>query len=162
MDDSDFFVESNAQQVVNVNQQSSPYSVTPIPGHEHNGIDANKIPVGNLIGYYTQIITYSPIATATQIINLANSSINHVQMPAGNITLAVSSPRAGQCFIVRIKQDGTGSRTVTWFGGISWPNNTVPTLSTAGNHWDSFGFETTSSTTGKVTFDGFVIGQNLQ
>lgn len=34
---------------------------------------------------------------------------------AGNRTFALSNPTEGQVFMIRIPQDGTGSRTVTWF-----------------------------------------------
>ncbi len=134
------------------------YGVASVPAHTHDDISTPSFPVGNLQGYYKQIINYAPATATTATLDLSKSNINHIQMPAGNITIALSGIRIGQCFIVRIKQDSGGSRTVTWFSGISWPNNTIPTLSTSASHWDTFGFEITSLT----TFDGFTVGQNLQ
>ncbi|MDB5322215.1 MAG: hypothetical protein JWN40_3846 [Phycisphaerales bacterium] len=48
----------------------------------------------------------------------------------GARTLAFSNARAGT-FILRLIQDGTGSRTVTWPASVKWPAGSAPTLSTA-------------------------------
>ncbi len=76
---------------------------------------------------------------------------------AGNSTLALSNPTTGQQFTIRLVQDGTGSRTVTWFSGIKWPGGTVPTLSTAINKIDVFTFKCT----GSGAYDGFTCGLAL-
>jgi hypothetical protein len=75
----------------------------------------------------------------------------------GNRTLAVSNVDVGQVFILRIPQDGTGSRTVTWFSTIKWPSGTAPTLSTDANAVDVFGFICTS----EGNYDGFFVGFDL-
>lgn len=76
---------------------------------------------------------------------------------AGNRTLAVNGDTPGMAFITRIKQDATGSRTVTWWSGISWADGSAPTLTTTANKADTFGF----IQTGTNTYDGFVVGQNI-
>jgi hypothetical protein len=65
----------------------------------------------------------------------------------GNRTLALSNVIAGQRFTLILKQDGTGSRTVTWFAGVSWPGGTVPTLTTAANKSDVLTFLALTTTT---------------
>lgn len=75
----------------------------------------------------------------------------------GNRILALSNVLSGHCFILKLVQDGTGSRTVTWFSTITWPNATAPTLTTTASKADVFGF----IQTGTNTYDGFIIGQNL-
>lgn len=158
----DFVVQSNAQEVVNTNLRVAPYSVGPIQGHIHNGTDASQVSVQDLIGFYNPIITYTPAVAGTTIINLSQSNVNHITMPAGNVTLSVSGQRAGQCFIVRVLQDSSGSRTVTWFSTIKWAGGSPPTLTTTANKADTFGFEITSIlSTGVATYDGFIIGQNI-
>ena len=77
-------------------------------------------------------------------------------MPAGPATIAVSNETAGQCFVVEITQDGTGSRTVTWFSTIKWAGGSAPTLTTTASKTDSFGFRVT----GTDQYLGYVIGQN--
>lgn len=37
----------------------------------------------------------------------------------GNRTFTLSNPTEGQVFLIRVRQDGTGSRTVTWFEAAS-------------------------------------------
>jgi len=100
---------------------------------------------------------YTPDAAATATMDCSLSNTHRITMPAGNITIAVSNVTNAQKFIIEITQDGTGSRTVTWFAGISWPAATAPTLTTGANKRDWFGFERT----GADTYLGCVIAQNL-
>lgn len=108
-------------------------------------------------GTYNTIQTYTPSAAGTATLDLSKGNIHHITMPAGNITIALSNGTAGQCFIIRILQDGTGSRTVTWFTTIRWTGGSAPLLTTTASKADSFGFEVT----GTNTYDGFVVGQNF-
>lgn len=75
----------------------------------------------------------------------------------GNRTLDLSNVGTGQAFILRLQQDATGSRTVTWFSTIRWSGGSAPTLTTTANKADVFGF----IQTGTGTYDGFIVGQNL-
>lgn len=81
----------------------------------------------------------------------------HTVTLGGNRTLALSNGSTGQAFVIRLLQDGTGSRTVTWFSTIKWPGGVTPTLTTTASKADMFGF----ITTGTNTYDGFIVGQNL-
>lgn len=108
-------------------------------------------------GMYTPIQVYTPTAGGTATLDLSKGNIHHITMPAGNITIALSNATPGQVFLIRILQDGTGSRTVTWFTTIKWAGGSVVTLTTAANKADTLGFECT----GSGTYDGFVIGQNI-
>jgi hypothetical protein len=60
-------------------------------------------------------------------------------------TLAVENVHVGQTFTLILVQDATGSRTVTWFSGISWPGGTPPTLTATANKRDVFQFLCISS-----------------
>lgn len=93
---------------------------------------------------------------ATVTFDMDASNIHQVEL-AGNRTLAVSNADAGQAFVIRLIQDGTGSRTVTWFSTIKWPGGTEPTLTTTAAKTDVFGFITTSS----GNYDGYILGTNL-
>jgi len=93
--------------------------------------------------------------TVTFDLNEANV---HTVTLGGNRTFAVTNETAGQKFIIRVLQDGTGSRTVsTWFSTIKWAGGSAPTLTTTANKADVFGF----LVTGTDTYDGFVVGQNI-
>ena len=87
-----------------------------------------------------------------------NESNTHMTTLGGTRTLAVSNVASGQKFMLRLKQDSTGSRTVNWFSAISWAEGgTAPTLTTTASKADLFGFLCTSG----GYYDGFVIGQNI-
>lgn len=63
----------------------------------------------------------------------------------GNRTLALSNDRDGDSFVLVIRQDATGSRTVTWWSGILWQNGNTPVLTTTPNKYDVFSFMRLSS-----------------
>lgn len=105
-------------------------------------------------GRYGDLTSDSDGATIT--FNMATSNLHTVTL-GGNRTLALSNVAVGQCFILRLVQDGSGSRTVTWFSTIKWAGGSAPTLTTTANKTDVLGFICTSS----GNYDGFVVGQNL-
>jgi hypothetical protein len=101
--------------------------------------------------------TYTPGSGETATLDCSLGNLHFITMPAGNITVALSNITNNQCILVAITQDGTGSRTVTWFTTIRWAGGSAPTLTTTGSKRDILGF----IRTGANTYDGFVIGQNL-
>lgn len=103
------------------------------------------------------VTSYTPEAAATATLDVSLGNIHKITMPAGNITIAISNETVGQCFIIELTQDGTGSRTVTWFSTIKWAGGSAPTLTTTADKRDTFGFRVT----GTDTYDGFIIGQNI-
>lgn len=107
--------------------------------------------------YVTTAQTYSPSAGGTATLDLALSNEHRITMPAGNITIDLSSPQNSQKFMISITQDSGGSRTVTWFTTIKWAGGNAPTLTTTANKRDTFGFVRT----GSGTYDGFIIGLNV-
>lgn len=55
----------------------------------------------------------------------------------GNCTFTFSPEPSGPCnLVLKLIQDGTGSRTVTWPGDVKWPSGTAPTLSTGAGDID--------------------------
>lgn len=104
----------------------------------------------NIKGSYQALTTTSYGATTT--FNCTASNVFSVTL-AGNPTLAVSNVTAGQLFVVRLIQDATGSRTVTWWSGIKWPSGTAPTLTTTANSIDVFAF----LCTGAGAYDGYFV-----
>lgn len=111
----------------------------------------------NYDAYNRTPVTSTPEAGATDTLDLSTGNEFRITMPAGNITIAISNETSGQKFIISILQDGTGSRTVTWFSTIRWAGGSAPTLTTTASKRDVFGF----IVTGTDTYDGFVVGQNI-
>lgn len=84
---------------------------------------------------------------------------------AGNRTMAApSNPVDGQKIIYAIKQDGTGSRTMTWTtgtGGFSFGSVSAPTLTTTANDVDLVAFRYTAGAggaTGRWCYMGAGLG----
>jgi len=102
----------------------------------------------------------TPFSTATDGATVTfdlSQSRNWIVTLGGNRTLALSNVVTGMVFMVTLKQDGTGSRTATWWSGISWAGGTAPTLTTTANKADTFGF----ICTGTNTYYGYIVEQNL-
>lgn len=65
-----------------------------------------------------------------------NNGNNQKSTLTGNVTYSFTAP-SGPCRLqLKLIQDGTGSRTVTWPGAVKWPAGTAPTLSTAASSED--------------------------
>jgi len=105
-------------------------------------------------GAVNTLVTAADGATVT--FDLDSGNIQAVTLE-GNRTLAISNENAGQVFVLRLIQDGTGSRTVTWFSTIKWAGGSAPTLTTTASKEDVLGFITTSTD----NYLGFIVGQNL-
>lgn len=59
----------------------------------------------------------------------------------GNRTMnAPTNLKAGGTYILRVIQDGTGGRTITWNAVFKWPGGTAPTLTTTANAIDIITF----------------------
>lgn len=105
-------------------------------------------------GTYGTPTAYTPDPAGTVTLLGKNGKDHDIQMPAGNITIA-EELKIGQTINLTIKQDGVGSRTVTWFATITWFGGT-PTLSTGANKVDSFVIRKLSAN----TYYGWVAGQD--
>ena len=70
----------------------------------------------------------------------------YLTLGAQNETLTFIAPSHACNLTLFIKQDATGSRTITWPAGIKWAGKALPTLSTAANSIDivSFAYDGTS------------------
>jgi len=66
-----------------------------------------------------------------------NNGQKQVITLTGNITtMSFTAPAGTGNFLLRVVQDGTGSRTITWPASVRWPGGTPPTLSTGANAAD--------------------------
>lgn len=98
-------------------------------------------------------------AGGTQVISDPTANNKHFYtFGAGNITFTFPNASLGRSFILALKQDGVGSRTVTWPSNatVRWPGGTAPTLTTAAGKTDYFRFECLDGT----HWDGSTIGLN--
>lgn len=68
------------------------------------------------------------------------NGINQAVTLAGNRTFTMSNPVAGQTYCVKITQDASGSRTVTWPSTVKWAGGSAPTLTTTASYVDHITF----------------------
>lgn len=96
---------------------------------------------------------YAAIDGGTVTFTVTNGAIQTVEL-GGNRTIAFAGAVTGQSFLLLLKQDATGSRTVTW-PTIKWQNATTPTLTTTASRTDIFALFYDGT-----DYFGSVVGQN--
>jgi len=110
--------------------------------------------------------SYQNYNTATDgaIVTFDLSTANiHTVTLAGNRTLTVTNPVVGQPFLIRLKQDAFGSRTVNWWTTIKWTGANEPSLTTTADAVDVFGFVCTATDgLGNYTYDGYYVSFDMR
>jgi hypothetical protein len=71
-------------------------------------------------------------------IALTNGTVQIITL-TGNATITMPTATSGKSFIMFLKQDGTGSRTVTW-STVKWPGGTNPTITATASRQDIYSF----------------------
>lgn len=80
---------------------------------------------------------------------------HHEVTLGGNRTLAVTNQQVGQKFRIKLVQDATGGRTVTWWDQITWADGYVPALTPVAADCDLFAFLVTGSNSLGTTYLGW-------
>ena len=114
--------------------------------------------VGNLTLVNTTVTNYTETLytanTGTAItVSLANGTVQQLTL-TGNATITMPAATAGKSFVIMLKQDGTGGRTVTW-STVVWPGGTAPTITSTASKQDIFSFFADGT-----SWYGATIGQN--
>jgi hypothetical protein len=99
-------------------------------------------------------VTLTDAATVAIDLSLGN----HFQLTLGGnrVIGAPTNVVAGQSGVIRLVQDGTGSRTASWNSVFKFPGGTAPTLTTAANSVDLLAFHVESASRIAVRFIGDV------
>ena len=84
---------------------------------------------------------------------LTNGTVQIITL-TGNATITMPTATSGKSFIMYLKQDATGSRTVTW-STVKWAGGTAPTITSTASKQDIFSFFSDGS-----SWFGVVVGQN--
>ena len=95
------------------------------------------VEAGTFTNGYTEEVNTANTSTAYTI-SLADGSFQVLTL-TGNATITMPTATAGRSFILLLKQDGTGSRTVTW-STVKWPGGTAPTITATASKQDIFSF----------------------
>jgi hypothetical protein len=110
------------------------------------------IEAGVFTNGYTEEVNTANTSTAYTI-SLANGSFQILTL-TGSATITMPTATAGKSFILLLKQDGTGSRTVTW-STVKWPGGTAPTITSTASKQDIFSFFADGT-----NWYGTTVGQN--
>ena len=74
-------------------------------------------------------------AAATTTIYLSTGNLFEVSVGANMSTLTLTNPSKGT-YLIKLKQDATGSRTVSFPGAWLWAGGTGPTITATANKTD--------------------------
>ena len=102
---------------------------------------------------YTETLYTANTSTAITV-SLANGTVQQLTL-TGNATITMPSQGAGKSFIIMLKQDGTGSRSVTW-STVTWAGGTAPTITGTASKQDIYSFFSDGT-----NWYGTTIGQNF-
>jgi hypothetical protein len=54
----------------------------------------------------------------------------------GDVTFTFTNPQNGKNYLLKLVQDATGSRTVTWPANVKWSDGITPVISETASHCD--------------------------
>lgn len=124
---------------------------------DHNDLGVTK----PLLKDYSETINTIASSTATADIDIELGNV--VDMTLDNSpTLTFTNPAVtgtGGSFSLILRQDASGSRTVTWPGVVKWAGGSAPTLTTTASRADIFTFVTVDE--GATCWFGFIAGQDF-
>jgi hypothetical protein len=105
----------------------------------------NSVIMSNpVLSSYKENVVAISVGSSTQTLDLSQANIFNLTL-GSSVTLTFSNPPAsgtGYTLTLYCKQDGSGSRTITWPASVKWPNSSPPTMSTGANKIDIFSFFT--------------------
>ena len=110
------------------------------------------VEAGTFTNGYTEEVNTANTSTAYTI-SLADGSFQVLTL-TGNATITMPTATSGKSFIMFLKQDGTGSRTVTW-STVKWPGGTAPTVTSTASKQDIYSFFADGT-----NWYGTTVGQN--
>ena len=106
---------------------------------------------------------------ATVTLDLKKGNYHNISLGQNVTKFEFTNAKRGQRFILRVTQNASSAKTVSWSNvdsdssntsaTIRWAANSAPTMSTDTSHTDIYGFLCTDNA--GTAFDGFIIGQDL-
>ena len=96
---------------------------------------------------------YSANSGTAITLALTNGTVQIITL-TGNATITMPTATSGKSFVMLLKQDGTGSRTVTW-STVKWAGGTAPTITSTASRMDILSFFSDGT-----NWYGVTVGQN--
>ena len=82
---------------------------------------------------------YSANSSTAITLDLTNGTVQIITL-TGNCTFTFPTATSGKSFILLLKQDATGSRTVTWPASVKYAGGTAPTITSTASRQDRLSF----------------------
>jgi len=96
---------------------------------------------------------FSANSSTAITIALTNGTVQIITL-TGNATITMPTAVSGKSFIMYLRQDATGSRTVTW-STVNWAGGTAPTVTSTASKQDIYSFFSDGT-----SWYGVTVGQN--
>jgi hypothetical protein len=112
----------------------------------------NKTLTNPTVTNYTETAFSANSSTAITLA-LTNGTVQIVTLTAST-TITMPTAALGKSFILLLRQDATGSRTVTW-STVNWSGGTAPTITSTASKQDIFSFFSDGT-----SWYGVTVGQN--
>ena len=97
---------------------------------------------------------YTANTSSAITLSLANGTEQILTLNSASVTITMPTAVAGKSFVIFLKQDATGSRTVTWTT-VKWPGGTAPTITATASKQDIYSFFSDGT-----NWYGVTVGQN--
>lgn len=121
-----------------------------------NGTDALVLASGKVVNpsvtNYTETAYTANSGTAITLA-LTNGTVQIITL-TGNATITMPTAAVGKSFILFLRQDATGSRSVTW-STVNWAGATAPTITGTASKQDIYSFFSDGT-----SWYGVTVGQN--
>ena len=98
----------------------------------------NMTMVNQTVTNYTETSATNNSGAALTI-DLTTGTVQIVTL-TNNCSFTFPTPTAGKSFLLLLKQDAVGGRTVTWPSSVKWPSSTPPTITSTANKADKYVF----------------------
>jgi hypothetical protein len=129
--------EAGTQTLTNKTISYASNTLTGVVGITATQTLTNKTLTNPTITNYTETPYVANSSTAITL-DLNNGTVQIITL-TGNATITMPTAVSGKSFIMFLKQDATGSRTVTW-STVKWPGGTNPTITSTASRQDIYSF----------------------
>jgi FtsP/CotA-like multicopper oxidase with cupredoxin domain len=121
-----------------------------------NGTDALVLASGKIVNpsvtNYTET-AYTANSSTAITLALTNGTVQIITLTA-NATITMPTAAVGKSFLLILRQDATGSRSVTWTT-VNWAGGTSPTITGTASKQDIYSFFSDGT-----SWYGVTVGQN--